>query len=204
MTYQFSDMPRFIETICFEEGRYPLLDLHQQRVDKAFLNHFPGVEPHDLKKTLPWPDYHERYKVRIVYNVDQVDIEFSLHQPRLLEKVKLIKNDHIDYAHKYEERSELQTLFDQRGEADEILIIKKGMVTDSFYANPVFWDGGGWYTPSTYLLNGVRRQHLLHTGKVLERSISEQDLFSFEKVSLVNALVDLGESEIAINHIEKP
>ena len=186
-------MCRFIETICFENGEYPLLDLHQERVNRAFVSHFPGKPPHDLTQVLPWPEATGRQKVRMVYDVDILEISVTAHVTRNVRKILLLEGRTVEYAHKYEDRGELQQLFDQRGEADEILILKDGWVTDSFYANPAFWDGHSWYVPKTCLLDGVRRQHLLREGNVKMADISAQDLSDFQKVALVNALVDLGE-----------
>lgn len=195
-------MCRFIESICFEKGNYPLLALHQKRLNLAFATHFPGQAPHGLSKILPDLDFEEKYKVRLVYNATQTSIEFSPYEKRQVHQIKLIENDEIEYAHKYEDRTELQAMFDQKAAADEIIIVKNGMVTDSFYANPVFWDGQSWFTPRTYLLNGIRRQHLLNTGKITETTISKKDLISFEKVSLVNALVNLGELVVPVSSIK--
>lgn len=195
-------MHHFIETICFENGKYHLLDLHQQRLYRAFLCHFPGVKPHELKSVLPALDFSERYKVRVVYNADQIDVEFSRYIPRIIREIRIMENDTIDYAHKYEERSELQTLFGQRGTADEILIVKDGWITDSFYANPAFWDGENWYTPKTFLLRGVRRQHLLDQGLIKEKHIRPEDIYRYKKVSLVNALNHLGECILNTKHIK--
>lgn len=193
-------MSRFIETICFENGQYPLLSLHQQRVNKAFACHFPGEKPHVLSEVLPQLDFSGKYKVRMEYDHKSMDIEWSGHHKREIRSIKLIPHDSIDYAHKYADRSELKALYDQRGEADEVLIIKQGCVTDAFYYNPVFRDGERWYCPDTYLLNGVRRQLLIMSGKVEIMKIAESDIFHFNKISLVNALNDLGDIVLTIDH----
>lgn len=195
------ELPRFIESICFEKGQYSLLDYHQQRVNRAFAAHYPGIKPHDLQKVLPRLDFEEKYKVRLVYGPDLVDVEFALYVPRVIQQIQLIHQDQIDYSHKYEDRSELENLFAQRGAADEILIVKQGRITDSFYANPVFWDGKEWLMPESFLLPGVRRQQLIATDKVRIQQITLGDLNAFEKISLVNALNDLGEVEVKMENV---
>lgn len=196
-------MCRFIETICFEKGKYPLLELHQERLNRAFYAHFPGVPPHDLAQILPRLTFTEKHKVRVVYDVSEANVQYTKHAPRPVNHIKIVEENAIDYAHKYEDRSELQSLFDQREDADEIIIIKNGLVTDSFYANPVFYDGTNWYAPQTCLLNGVRRQHLINSGKVEVINIKKNDIPDFEKVSLVNALVDLDEISVSVNAIKQ-
>ena len=64
------------------------------------------------------------------------------------------------------------------------------------------YDGERWFTSSTPLLNGVKRQYLLDLGKVSECDISKKDLDKFQKVSIVNAMLDLGEIVIPIESIE--
>lgn len=196
-------MRRFIETICFERGTYPLLNLHQERVEKAFAAHFPGLPPHKLQQILPALDFTEKYKVRVVYDAEQADIEYSEYLPRTITRIKLIRNNEVDYTHKYEDRSALQTLFSQKDDTDEILIIKNGYVTDTFFANPAFRKGDTWCVPDTCLLDGVRRRSLLLSGKVQAVPISEDDVHSYDEISLINALNDLGEIRIPTHQIMK-
>ncbi|WP_421893724.1 aminotransferase class IV [Marinoscillum sp.] len=194
-------MSRFIETICFEKGAYSLLPEHQLRVNSTFAAHYPEAAPHQLATVLPALSFDERYKVRVVYDAELTEVEFSQYTLRALRRIQLVRDDSISYRFKSENRKALTRLFEQRGLADEILIVKKGAVTDGYYANVAFWDGECWWTPDTYLLNGVRRQHLLNTGKIREKMIREEDLRSFEKVSLINAMVNLGESELPVSEI---
>lgn len=194
-------MPKFIESICFQNSEYPLLTWHQQRVNLTFKKFFPNVTPHNLDFLLPDLMLTGIYKVRVLYDEQTADVEYAAYHQRELKSIMVVENDQISYSHKFEDRSGLQKLFDQRGEADEILIVKKGMITDSFYANTAFWDGTTWYTPSSYLLNGVRRQNLLEKGLIKESRITLKDVFSFEKVCLINAMLDLGVSTINCNEI---
>lgn len=182
---------RLIETICFENGTYPLLNWHQKRVNQAFSILFPSYVPHQLDQIIPKMHVKETYKVRVLYDAEQADITYALYPVRTLNSIKLIEDNTVTYTHKYENRAALETLFAQRGQADEILIIKKGNITDSFYANVAFWDGSKWYTPDTFLLNGVRRQSLLATHDLQECHLTEKDLDSFEKISLINAMIGL-------------
>ncbi len=193
---------RFLESICYEKNTYPLLELHQQRLNRVFDEYFPMYSPHNLKVSLPALNSSNVRKVRVIYDGISYSITHEEYQIRPIKSIQLIRSDPFDYGFKYEDRSKLNSLFELRGKADDILIIKNGMVTDSYYANPVFWDGKEWFVPKTYLLNGVRRQHLLRTGQVREMNIGAVDLQNFEKVSLVNAMMDLGEVEIQISKIK--
>jgi 4-amino-4-deoxychorismate lyase len=85
---------------------------------------------------------------------------------------------------------------EMRGDCDDILIIKKGMVTDSSYSNVVFKDlNGSWVTPSTYLLPGTRRASLLMRGEITECEIRSIDIGMYTELKLINAMLGLNDTE---------
>ncbi len=194
-------MSRFIESICYENGRYQLLDYHQERITRTFRQFFPLTIPFHLASQLPKLDFDEKYKVRVVYSNDAIDVEFAKYQLRKIETLRVVEIDRMDYEFKHEARAKIDKLFAQRGEADDIIIAKKGLITDSSYANLVFWDGDMWYTPKSYLLNGVKRQFYIKKGLITEAAITTKNLRDFQKVSLINALLELGEIELSIDKI---
>ena len=104
----------------------------------------------------------------------------------------------FDYSYKYHDRRVFERLM-KNSEADDVIIAVNDMVTDASYANLAFWDGSQWWTPETPLLNGVKRQHLLDQGLIQKRTISTNDVRSFKKVSLINAMLDLGDLEVDIS-----
>jgi 4-amino-4-deoxychorismate lyase len=193
---------QFIESVCFEKGEYRLLDLHQQRVDKTFKKYYPLTIPFNLEAHLPKLDFEDKYKVRVVYNNESVDIEFAEYHRLKVQSMKVVETTGLSYAFKHKERGKIEKLYELRGAADDIIIINDGKVTDSSYGNLVFWDGNKWYTPKTYLLNGVKRQFHLKYGLILEKSISAMNIKDFEKVCLINAMLDLGDVEINFENIE--
>lgn len=192
---------KFLESISYEQGHYPLLEYHQRRVESVFGHFYPDTPVPLLADVLPEISFAMQHKVRVIYDNESADVEFAGYQVREVKSIKMIRNDEIDYAFKTENRQSLQALFDQRGDADEILIIKNGFVTDSFYANTAFWDGENWYTPTSYLLNGTRRQYLLETGQLHERKIRAEDISSFQSICLINAMMDLGVQELEISRL---
>ena len=98
----------------------------------------------------------------------------------------------------------INALFLKREEADDVLIIKNGLVTDASYSNILFFDGKQIVTPSTPLLEGTCRARLLATNRIVEKSISVDELQNFESFQLVNALNDFDESRwIPIQNIKK-
>ena len=85
--------------------------------------------------------------------------------------------------------SELNKLYEKCQDADDILIVKKGYLTDTSIANIALFDGE-WKTPKYPLLKGTTRQRLLDNGKIHEDDIKVQDIGRFSKVALLNAMID--------------
>jgi 4-amino-4-deoxychorismate lyase len=194
-------MSRFIESIRFEKGSYQLLEFHQERINATYRKFFPLTIPFHLAAHLPKLDFEKTYKVSVVYSNDSIDIEFAEYLKRKVTSLRIIEEDKVDYSFKFEARTKIEQLYVKRHNADDIIIIKKGLVTDSSYANLVFWDGNLWYTPKSHLLNGVKRQYYLRTGLISEKEITLKTLFDYKKVSLINSMLDLGDVEVSIDKI---
>ncbi|MEP1033892.1 aminotransferase class IV [Ekhidna sp.] len=196
---------RFIESILFKDGRYINLPLHQARLDGVFAQFLSGHDSHDLEQILPNLKLAGTYKVRMVYDVDSedatYDLEFIEYQARKIETLEVVHTASIHYSYKYEDRSSIDSLL-RESSADDIIIAVKNKLTDGSYFNLAFWDGTFWFTPNTPLLNGVRRTQLIHEGRIKEREIQVDDLSAFEKVSLINAMLDLGQLELPISQIK--
>ena len=111
-------------------------------------------------------------------------------------------DDEINYSHKYFDRSRLEKLFFQKGNCDDILILKNGFITDTFFANILLYNGNEWLTPSNPLLKGTQRQFLLETEKVITADIRPSDLKNFKKARLVNAMMRFeDEVDVSLSNI---
>jgi 4-amino-4-deoxychorismate lyase len=62
----------------------------------------------------------------------------------------------------------------------------------------LFFDGTNWYTPTAPLLKGTKRQYLLDEGIISEWEIREEDIPGYQKVGLINALIDFEEMPVII------
>ncbi|MEZ4902380.1 MAG: hypothetical protein R2822_11810 [Spirosomataceae bacterium] len=87
------------------------------------------------------------YKCRVTYSEVIEKIEFESYEPRVVQSLCLITDNTIQYDFKYHNRQQLNALFSQRGEADDVLIVQNDLITDTSYANIVFWEGSQWHTP---------------------------------------------------------
>jgi len=101
-----------------------------------------------------------------------------------------VEDNNIKYNYKYYDRSKINELFEQKGECDDILIVKKGFVTDTSFANIIFCDEGKWITPSTPLLPGTTRQRLIENKTIFEKEILAKNLYNFKKIRIINSMME--------------
>lgn len=181
-----------LETLPIRHAQLPDLRDHQARMDQTRQQLYGLTEPLSLENAIVLPDSLNpalTYKCRITYGEQIQKIEFEPYQPRPVQTLKLIQADHLDYAHKYANRSAINDLFTQRGTADDILMIRDGLLTDTSYANVALFDGTRWYTPARPMLPGTQRAHLLRTGILQTADIRPADLGDFQRIRLINAML---------------
>jgi 4-amino-4-deoxychorismate lyase len=191
---------KFIESICLIDGSYQNLLLHQERVDKTFNKFFGNFESIKLTSILPKINLEGIYKVRVVYDSESEDVEFIEYKKRKIKTIEIVESKPFDYSFKYEDRKKIDKLV-KASNANDIIISFNGVIKDSSYSNLAFWDGTDWLTPEKPLLEGVKRAQLLAENKLKKAPIRIADLGAFEKVSLINAMLDLGDIEIDLIHI---
>jgi 4-amino-4-deoxychorismate lyase len=106
-----------------------------------------------------------------------------------IENFQLVENNSYDYSFKFEDRKEFERM-KTKAKTEEIIVVKNNHITDTSYTNILFLKGKEWFTPTTYLLNGVMRQHLLHEKKIKETEITLQNIKEFSHFQLINAMND--------------
>ena len=192
---------QLLETIRLENGEYSNLDLHQERMSVALRQLFNCSNKISLLHYLDEIEIKNKVdlqKCRIVYDSEIRKVEFTLYEMPKIESLKLIVCDNIDYRYKYVDRSKINELYSQKESADDIIIINNGFVTDSSYANLLFYDGNNWLTPSKPLLKGTQLASLLRSKKIILADIVPSDLVNFEKIRLINAMLRF-EDKVDIN-----
>jgi 4-amino-4-deoxychorismate lyase len=186
-------MSRLIETIRISGGEIQNLDYHIRRMQALRLKW-------DVNRafSLPLPP-QGTFKYRIVYDADRFDTTVEPYTIRPIRTLKLVTDNNIVYDHKFEDRRELMKLFAQRGDCDDVLIVKNGVITDTSYSNIIFLKGDQWFTPDTYLLNGTMRQYLLDTGAITQLPILRSNIKQFSHFKLINAMLrdEAPESEVS-------
>jgi 4-amino-4-deoxychorismate lyase len=184
--------PLFIETIRLADGQLFNLHFHNKRLNYTRNTYFGENQEWDLAQLITIPEAFQSglFKCRVTYGEKVEKIEFEQYQPRLVQHLRLVNDNNIEYSFKYQNRLWLNSLFAQRGEADDVLIIKNGFVTDTSYANIVFWNGQQWITPDTFLLAGTQRTRLLEEGLIFEQKIRARDLPKYSHARLINSMLD--------------
>ena len=188
-------MCQFVETICIENGKPRNLSYHVQRLNLTMRTFFPeskAIGEHELLTDIP--NVQGLQKARVVYNENGItERSFAPYSIRKINSIAIVEGNDISYSWKSTDRSALMRLREKAPDYDEVIIIKNGCVTDTSYTNLCFFDGKEWLTPDTPLLRGTMRQKLLDEGIIREARILKTDLHKFQSVSLINAMMPLGE-----------
>lgn len=184
-------MSQFIESIKIEDQKAYLMELHQKRVNDTFA-HFGKEGSIDLAKIFKSLEHDEDglYKLRIVYDLNRnfkhQMIPYAIPE---IDNFQLVENNSYDYSFKFEDRKEFERM-KTKAKTEEIIIVKNNYITDTSYTNILFLKGKEWFTPTTYLLNGVMRQHLLKEKKIKEAEITLQNIREFTHFQLINSMND--------------
>ncbi|MDY0215503.1 MAG: aminotransferase class IV [Bacteroidales bacterium] len=187
-------MCHFIESIRLENGNIKLLDYHQNRVNKTILHFFGkknliNLEKELEKETLPPVGV---YKIRILYSQKVHSLEILPYNQLKFSKFQMIPVPNgFDYSFKYSNRTLFEELTKNIKPNTIALFTQNKGLTDGLFANLVFQKNGMLFTPDTPLLNGVQRQYLLKTKQIQEAKISEENINSFEKLGLINAMIPI-------------
>ncbi|PWN61285.1 aminotransferase class IV [Chryseobacterium oncorhynchi] len=184
-------MSQFIESIKVEDQEIFLLELHQKRVNQTFSN-FGKEDSIDLSKIYKNLQHDEDglFKLRVSYDLDKrIRTQMIPYAIPEIHDFQLVENNSFDYSFKFEDRKELDKM-KMKSKAEEIIIVKNNHITDTSFSNLLFLKGKEWFTPTTYLLNGVQRQQLLKQKKIKEAEITLQNIKQFSHFQLINALND--------------
>jgi 4-amino-4-deoxychorismate lyase len=183
-------MYQLVETIKIVDGFPQNLFWHQERFEYSFKKLFKTKSNIKIEDVLSIPLQYQKgiVKSRFLYDKDNFTFQFSEYKPTIVNKLKLIIADNIDYSLKYLNRDKLNSLFNMRGDSDDVLIVRHGKVTDTFNANIIFSDGKNWITPLSPLLKGTCRQRLLSENKIIAEEVMISDLKLFAKFKLINAM----------------
>lgn len=195
-------MCRFIETICINDGVIENLSAHNERMNNTIRMHYgSSIAPVSLEDYITADGCTQRTRCRVEYTSVVEKVEYFPYRIREVKSLQLVNDDTAEYSFKYTDRTVLDRNFALRGNADDVVIVRSGMLTDTSIANIALYKEGKWYTPKYPLLKGTGRARLLAEGIIEEDSIMANCLHKYEKVRLFNAMISFGEVEIDINNV---
>lgn len=189
----------FIETIRIDDGQVYNLPYHTERLNRTRTVFWKDASPIDLTDIISPQSLSGIWKCRIVYGKEIEEVAYAPYQIRMVSSLRLVTSDKIDYSYKSTNREELNELFVQRRNADDILIVKDGYLTDTSIANIALYDGNIWYTPAHPLLRGTKRAELLDNQFIVEREILWSQLGDYTHIMLFNAMIDWKRIIIPVN-----
>ena len=198
-------MCQFVETICIKDGKARNLSYHVERMNRTIRKFFPDMTPVTETNLLgDIPTIGDLQKARVVYSEQGItERTFAPYTTRHIQSIAIVEDNSISYTWKSTDRSTLLKQREKASWADEVMIVKDGCITDTSYTNLCFYDGCEWITPDTPLLPGTMRQYLLDEGQIKERRIRIEDLSKYQKVSLINAMMELGDLTSPIGSISR-
>ncbi|HPA70981.1 MAG TPA: aminotransferase class IV [Spirochaetota bacterium] len=196
-------MSRLVESLKIENGVAANLAYHNARMNRTRRALFGCADDIDIADVLRGRAVPSApvCKCRVLYREAVEEVDIKPYSRKRVESLKIVECDDIDYVWKYEDKSAFEELLLRKDDCDDVLIVKQGLITDTSFSNIALFDGSRWYTPARPLLRGTKREMLLEQCALTERDIAPGDLRNFQKASLINAMMELGELEIVAARI---
>lgn len=191
-------MSLLVETLRIENGNIRNPGFHNERMSRSLYGIYGIRKIADIRSMIDIPDHAMKgiFKCRLLYDNNSFSAEYLPYSFRSPASLKIVFEDNICYPYKYVNRSRIDALYDKRSDCDDIIIIKSGLVTDSSCSNLIFRDSdGAWHTPSSFLLAGTKRASLLQSGLICETRIKYMDIGKYSEVRLINAMLDIDDTE---------
>lgn len=186
-------MCRFIETVCVEDGAARNLPYHNARLNATRRHFFGDVPEIDLSSFIGAEGRTGRVRCRVTYGERIAGVEYFPYRVRPVNRLMLVECGGMDYRYKYADRSVFEPLLAQRGVADDVLIVRDGLLTDTSFTNVALWNGTDWLTPARPLLEGTKRRYLLDRGILTAADIPVSEVANFRCICLFNAMLRFGE-----------
>jgi 4-amino-4-deoxychorismate lyase len=185
----------FVESLKFVNHQFFNLEYHQARFDSTRNLYYPSSEKISLSDILRIPENivpDQVYKCRIVYGELVDEVIFEPYTPRQISRFYLVVcPDEFDYSSKLTDRSFFDRARAKLKPDEDFIYIKKGLITDTSFANLVFTDGNQLVTPSEPLLRGTKRAYYLDKGLISEKILRVQDIRDYTGFYVINAMLDL-------------
>jgi 4-amino-4-deoxychorismate lyase len=184
-------MSRLLETMMIVDGSVRNAKYHNARMNNSRRALFQSSDELDVRD-LPKGANGLRglIRCRLIYAETILAVSYEPYIRQPIRSLRLVRRDEISYPYKFEDRSQLAEALQYRNGCDDILIVKQGKITDTSFANVLFFRENVWITPAEPLLKGTMRASLLDRGMIVEDEVRTADLKNFSQIMLINALRD--------------
>ncbi len=185
------DKSLLFETIKIENGKIFNLELHQNRVDRSYREHFFTNSKFKLKDILINLPKNGLYRPKIEYDSRGVtNFSYYIYSAKSIKSIKIVEVDRLDYRYKYLDRAHLIYIKDKFKEFDEVLITQDGFIKDTTIANVALYKDKCWFTPKVPLFLGTQRENMLVLSKIKQKDIHYTELSNYTKIAILNAMVE--------------
>lgn len=196
----------YFETIAVIDGKIRNLFFHQKRIDRTLNAHFKEYKPIPLDELDLGiiKNKSEKHKLKISYDEENYKIQISGYKQKSYNKIFLIEDNQLDYDYKYTNRSRLEEWEKKLNADQQIIFVRKFLITDSTISNVSFYDGDRWISPVKPLLSGTMQHSLVSELRLFEDYLKPEHLKHFKSFKFINAMNSLDEAiEYPISLIEK-
>lgn len=194
-------MYRFLESIKVLNNQLYNLEGHQTRVNLTFHKFYSGHKILQLNEIIHLPELidNKTYKCRITYNESAFSVTFQEYQPRNPSSFKLVSVKNFEYSFKYIDRSLFEETKLRFPNHDDFIYTRNNLITDSSYANLVFYNQNNEaFSPLKPLLFGTRLTELQSKQKIIFTNINVEDLRKYTHFQTINALHQSDKMPISI------
>jgi len=192
-----------VETICIDSGKPRHLDYHNRRMNTTRAQLYERHDPIFLENYIDSAQVPSQLtKCRVMYNEEIIEVQYLPYTIHFIHSLRAIHvRETCRYDHKWTDREHLRAYYNQREDSDDILMIRSGLLTDTYYANVALSKDDLWYTPALPLLEGTARARLLDEKRLIPQDIALTDLDNYRAIRLFNAMIPFGEIELPIASI---
>jgi 4-amino-4-deoxychorismate lyase len=181
-------MQTYIETIKIENNIIYNIEYHNIRLNNTIKDIYKIESQIDLLNDISIPSDDGVYRCRVEYSDRIEKIEYIKQPHREFGLFKLIEDNEIEYRYKSTNRDDIDRLYAKKESADDIIIIKNSLITDTSIANIAIYTDR-WYTPAEPLLEGTYRQKLIDEWFLETKNITIDELKSAKKIAIMNAII---------------
>lgn len=191
------------ETIRVLDGCAERLELHRTRAERSCGVALPGFADAVARVVAGLPQRGE-FRLHLPYDATGFfPATVQAYRPRVIRRLRVVEAA-VDYALKDEDRSVFEALRARYPDADELLLTRGGLVTDTCFSNVLVGEPGHWVCPADCVLAGTRRESLLREGAVAQRPVRVEDLADYPFLTLINAMLPPGRIMLPMRDVLMP